>query len=232
MRDFRDAKAMARTLRQALAAKGVELSNSESLELIAQALGARDWNTLAALIQAEPLAAAEAPTVAAPAPEPPVPPPGAPAPTGQRFSPELEASLHRAVASATARSHSHTTLEHLLAALLDDPDAHAVMAACAVDIPTLRQSVAGFLDGLKLPPPEPDDGPAPTAGFHRVIQRAVIHVQTANRYPVTGANVLVAIFSERESHAARFLAERGLDRYDAVNFIAHGVVKKGGGAAA
>jgi len=234
MRDFRDAKAMARTLRQALAAKGLAISNSESLELVAQSLGARDWNTLAALIQAEPPATAEAPAAAAPAPDPPAPPPGAPAPTPasrQGFSPELETSLYRAVASASARGHSHTTVEHLLASLLDDPDARAVMAACAVDLATLRQSLTGFLDGLKLPPPEPDWTQAPTDAFHRVVRRAVIHVQSAGRYPVTGANVLVAIFSERESHAARFLAERGMDRYDAVNFIAHGVVKKGGAAA-
>src|SRR5580658_5991575 len=108
MRDFRDAKAMARTLRQALAAKGVTITNSESLELIAKALGAKDWNTLAAMIQA-----AEPVEAATPRPSP---SPASPPSTGQRFSPELEASLHRAVALAVERKHQYTTLEHLLAA--------------------------------------------------------------------------------------------------------------------
>jgi hypothetical protein len=224
MRDFRDAKAMARTLRQALAAKGVTITNSESLELIAKALGAKDWNTLAAMIQA-----AEPVEAATPRPSP---SPASPPSTGQRFSPELEASLHRAVALAVERKHQYTTLEHLLAALVEDADAATVMRACQVDLPALRQILTGYLDNeLTSLVWDGAETAGPTAGFHRVVQRAVIHVQSAGPYPVTGANLLLAIFSERESHAAAFLAQHGLNRYDAVNFIANGVVKPEGPAA-
>jgi hypothetical protein len=223
MRDFRDAKAMARTLRQALAAKGMKLSNSEALELVARMLGLRDWNTLAAAIQAAETADEAPPTPAPKRPEPSV---------RQFFSPELEATLHRSVASANRRKHEYTTVEHLLLELLEDADAAAVLEACAVDVAALRMSLIGYVDEQLGGLVKEDGGePAPTAGFHRVIQRAVIHVQSSGRYAVTGANVLVAIFSERESRAYALLTEAGLTRFDAVNFIAHGVRKDGGKAA-
>jgi hypothetical protein len=228
MRDFRDAKAMARTLRSALAAKGLKISNSDSLELIAQAFGVRDWNTLSAMLRAEP---PDPPKAAAP----PTPPAAErPARSGfAGFSRHLEETLHRAVAFANQRKHQYTTLEHLLRALADDPDAAAVMKACAVHIDWLKTAVAGYLDtGLNSMVVEDVEDARPSPAFQRVIQRAVIHVQTAGQPEVTGANVLVAIFSERESHAARFLLEQKLTRYDAVNFIAHGVAKGGGTAAA
>ena len=149
------------------------------------------------------------------------------------FSPALERSLHRALTVANERKHEYATLEHLLLALCEDDDAGAVMRACDVDVDELRETMAEYvddeLDGLII-----DDGEdaKPTAGFQRVIQRAVIHVQNSGRDEVTGANVLVALFAERESHAAYFLAERDMTRYDAVNFISHGIAKKPGAAEA
>ncbi|MFP4519589.1 MAG: ATP-dependent Clp protease ATP-binding subunit ClpA [Oceanicaulis sp.] len=149
------------------------------------------------------------------------------------FSPALEKSLHRALTAANERKHEYATLEHLLLALCEDDDAGAVMRACDVDVDELRETMTEYvddeLDGLIV-----DDGEdaKPTAGFQRVIQRAVIHVQNSGRDEVTGANVLVALFAERESHAAYFLAERDMTRYDAVNFISHGIAKKPGAAEA
>src|SRR6185437_914345 len=145
------------------------------------------------------------------------------------FSRHLEESLHRAVAYANQRKHEYATLEHLLLSLIDDEDAASVMRACDVDLAALKKSLINYLD-TELRSLIVDDGEdaKPTAGFQRVIQRAVIHVQSSGRDEVTGANVLVAVFSERESHAAYFLQEQDMTRYDAVNFIAHGIAKKAG----
>jgi len=145
------------------------------------------------------------------------------------FSRNLEETLHRAVAFANQRKHEYATLEHLLLSLAEDQDAASVMRACEVDLAALKKSLLNYLD-TELKSLVVDDGEEakPTAGFQRVIQRAVIHVQSSGREEVTGANVLVAIFSERESHAAYFLQEQDMTRYDAVNFIAHGIAKKAG----
>ncbi|HEY8571330.1 ATP-dependent Clp protease ATP-binding subunit ClpA [Phenylobacterium sp.] len=145
------------------------------------------------------------------------------------FSRQLEESLHRAVAYANQRKHEYATLEHLLLSLVDDEDAAGVMRACDVDLAALRTTLTNYVDN-ELRSLVVDDGEdaKPTAGFQRVIQRAVIHVQSSGREEVTGANVLVAIFSERESHAAYFLQEQDMTRYDAVNYIAHGIAKKAG----
>ncbi len=145
------------------------------------------------------------------------------------FSRQLEESLHRAVAYANQRKHEYATLEHLLLSLVDDEDAAGVMRACDVDLGSLRTTLTNYVDN-ELRSLVVDDGEdaKPTAGFQRVIQRAVIHVQSSGREEVTGANVLVAIFSERESHAAYFLQEQDMTRYDAVNYIAHGIAKKAG----
>jgi ATP-dependent Clp protease ATP-binding subunit ClpA len=145
------------------------------------------------------------------------------------FSRNLEETLHRAVAYANQRKHEYATLEHLLLSLADDQDAAAVMRACNVDLTTLKKNLANYLDTeLKSLIVEDGEDAKPTAGFQRVIQRAVIHVQSSGRDEVSGANVLVAVFSERESHAAFFLQEQDMTRYDAVNFIAHGIAKKAG----
>ncbi len=145
------------------------------------------------------------------------------------FSRSLEQALHRALALASDRSHEYATLEHLLLALVDDKDAASVMRACSVDVDQLRRNLENYVDNdlASLVMATGDDA-KPTAGFQRVIQRAVIHVQSSGREEVTGANVLVAIFAERESHAAYFLQEQDMTRYDAVNFISHGIAKKPG----
>src|ERR1700757_3457535 len=145
------------------------------------------------------------------------------------FSRNLEQSLHRALALANERHHEYATLEHLLLALLDDQDAAAVMRACNVDLEKLRRGLVAYLESeLENLVSEGSEDSKPTAGFQRVIQRAVIHVQSSGREEVTGANVLVAIFAERESHAAYFLQEQDMTRYDAVNYISHGIAKRPG----
>jgi ATP-dependent Clp protease ATP-binding subunit ClpA len=143
------------------------------------------------------------------------------------FSNTLEQAIHAALALANARRHELATLEHLLLALIDEPDAAKVMKACSVDLDELRKTLTDFIDDdLSTLVTDVDGSEAvPTAAFQRVIQRAVIHVQSSGRTEVTGANVLVAIFAERESNAAYFLQEQDMTRYDAVNFIAHGVAK-------
>jgi ATP-dependent Clp protease ATP-binding subunit ClpA len=145
------------------------------------------------------------------------------------FSRPFEETLHRAIALATQRKHEYATLEHLLLALIDDADAAKVMNACDVDLEALRKTLTDYVDvELKALVVDGGEDAKPTAGFQRVMQRAIIHVQSSGRDDVTGANVLVAIFSERESHAAYFLQQQEMTRYDAVNFIAHGVAKKAG----
>ena len=143
------------------------------------------------------------------------------------FSSTLEQAIHKALSQANERSHEFATLEHLLLALLDEPDAQQVMRACDVDIVQLRQSLTEYVeDELSTLVTDVEGSEAvPTAAFQRVIQRAAIHVQSSGRTEVTGANVLVAMFAERESNAAYFLQDQNMTRYDAVNFIAHGVAK-------
>ena len=145
------------------------------------------------------------------------------------FSNSLEESLHRAIEFANERHHEYATLEHLLLSLIDDRDASSVMRACNVDIERLRAKLTDFLDkeltNLIL---DQDSEAQPTASFQRVIHRAVVHVQSSGREEVTGANVLVAVFAERESNAAYFLQEQDMTRFDAVNFISHGISKRAG----
>ncbi len=143
------------------------------------------------------------------------------------LSQNLEKTLHRALASATERRHEYATLEHLLLALCDDADAIAVMKACNVSVDQLRQVSKQFVDDdLKGLISGAGDDPKPTSGFQRVVQRAAIHVQSSGREEVTGANVLVALFSERESHAVYFLQSQEMTRLDAVNYISHGIAKR------
>ncbi|PHR61315.1 MAG: ATP-dependent Clp protease ATP-binding subunit ClpA, partial [Robiginitomaculum sp.] len=143
------------------------------------------------------------------------------------FSNTLETAIHSALSLANERHHELATLEHLLLALVDEPDAVKVMVACGVDLDELRRDLVKFVDNDLDSLVSDVDGTeaAPTTGFQRVIQRAAIHVQSSGRSEVTGANVLVAIFAERESHAAYFLQQQDMTRYDAVNFISHGVAK-------
>ena len=144
------------------------------------------------------------------------------------FAQSLEKTLHTALANAAERSHEYATLEHLLLALIDDADAAQVMEACGVDLGELGEVVKQYLDqeyqSLKT---EEKGDPAPTAGFQRVIQRAILHVQSSGKDTVTGANVLVALFSERDSYAVYFLQQQDMSRLDAVSFISHGIGKGG-----
>jgi ATP-dependent Clp protease ATP-binding subunit ClpA len=145
------------------------------------------------------------------------------------FSQGLEKALHQALTFANERHHEYATLEHLLLALIDDAEAAAVMRACNVDLDELKHTVLTYIDTeLDNLVTGYDEDSKPTAGFQRVIQRAVIHVQSSGREEVSGANVLVAIFAERESHAAYFLQEQQMTRYDAVNYISHGIAKRPG----
>jgi hypothetical protein len=212
MRDFRDAKAMAHTLRGALATKGHKITNSESLELIAQAFGVSDWNTLSAVIREE--AAGRHNNAAAPQ-----------SPTS--------ATIHRALAYARQRKHQYVTLEHLLLALIDDVDASAVMKACKVDLGGLKEKLTKYIDDdLKTLAIYDSVEPKHTAGFQRVVrQRAAHYAEERGRPNWTGAELLVAIFGERQSPAARLLGEQDMTREDALNFIIHGIAMGGGDAA-
>ncbi|MBY8829319.1 ATP-dependent Clp protease ATP-binding subunit ClpA [Hephaestia mangrovi] len=144
------------------------------------------------------------------------------------FASALETTLHKALEAASARRHEYATLEHLLLALIDDEHASKVMSACNVDLGDLKATVAHYLDteldALKV---DAATDPSPTSGFQRVVQRAILHVQSSGRDEVTGANVLVALFSERESYAVYFLQQQDMSRLDAVSFISHGVGKGG-----
>ncbi len=143
------------------------------------------------------------------------------------FTNSLEEALHRALAAANERHHELATLEHLLLALIDEADAAQVMRACGVDLEELRGALTAYVDEQLSNLVSDAEGTeaTPTTGFHRVIQRAAAHVQSSGRSEVTGANILVAIFHERESYAVYFLQEQDMSRYDAKNFIAHGVAK-------
>ena len=228
MRDFRDAKAMAQTLRATLAAMGFKITVSQSLELIAQAFGVSDWNTLSAAIRAgatavpgdtpRPLPAAESAKT-----------PGNPT---NPLSGQLQFTLNQAFAYAKGRKHEEITVEHLLLLLLDDADASRVMKACGVDLGELQKKLTDYIDN-EMKSQTTDDGasPRPTIEFQRVLQRALFHVQSAGRYPVGSTNVLVAMFSEKATRAVELLNEQGMTRLDAVNFITHGSPKGEGDAA-
>jgi Glyoxalase superfamily protein/Clp amino terminal domain, pathogenicity island component len=201
MRDFRDAKAMAHTLRAALAAKGHKLTVSQSLELIAQAFGVADWNTLSAAIHAGAVG---------------------PAPTASPPMFPRTATLHRALAYAVARNHDYQTLEHLLLALIDDVDACAVMKACKVDLGALKNKLTHYINNdLKPMAIDRSGEPKRSAGFQRVLLRAVHYAEGRGR-EWTGAELLLAIFAERESPAAQLLGEQGMTHQDAVNFMIQG----------
>ena len=146
------------------------------------------------------------------------------------LTPSLETAIESALSLAAELDQEYATLEHLLFALIDDPDAAEVMEACKVDLQKLRLDLTKYVneDLSSLVNTDANGRVQPTAGFQRVVQRAIQHVDISGRDEVTGANILISIFSERESHAAYFLQEQDMTRYDAVNFISHGVAKKPG----
>jgi ATP-dependent Clp protease ATP-binding subunit ClpA len=145
------------------------------------------------------------------------------------LSRNLEKSVHRALTCANERRHEYATLEHLLLALTEDQDAAVVLLACSVDLDRLCREVLHYVDKelANLVATHGDEA-KPTTSFQRVLQRAAIHVQSSGREEVTGANVLVAMFAERESQAVYFLTEQGMTRFDAVNFMSHGTAKAPG----
>ncbi|GAL05068.1 ATP-dependent Clp protease ATP-binding subunit ClpA [Photobacterium aphoticum] len=140
---------------------------------------------------------------------------------------ELEASLNGAFARAREKRHEFMTVEHLLLALLENAAAQEALLACRADLETLRKELDSFIEQTTPLIPVDDESreTQPTLSFQRVLQRAVFHVQSSGRSEVTGANVLVAIFSEQESHAAYLLKKSDISRLDVVNFISHGTVK-------
>ena len=145
------------------------------------------------------------------------------------LSRSLEQALHNAIKLASERHHEYATLEHLLLALMDDADASQVMKACNVDMDALKKSVQKYIDeDLSTLVLDDSEEAKPTTGFQRVVQRAVLHVQNSGRDEVTGANVLVALFTERESHAVYFLQEQNMNRLDAMSYISHGIAKRPG----
>jgi ATP-dependent Clp protease ATP-binding subunit ClpA len=145
------------------------------------------------------------------------------------FSQNLEQALHKALEYANERHHEYATLEHLLLGLIDDRDAAAVMRACNVNLDELRRRITNYLDSeLEGLVRKGAADAQPTTSFQRVIHRAVVHVQSSGREEVTGANVLIAIFAERESHAAFFLQEQEMTRFDAVQYVSHGIAKRPG----
>jgi hypothetical protein len=235
MRDFRDAKAMAQTLRAALAAMGSRITVSQSLELIAKAFGLGDWNTLSAAIRS--------PTTAAPGDVSPQAAPNTAAagiagdtqspPAPKPLSAELVSTLNQVFAFAKAQRHELITVEHLALFILAEADISRVMQALGANLDELRKKLVDNIDRtLTL---EMTQGaapaPTPTLGFQRVLQRAVFHVQQANRHPVKAIDVFVAIFSEKHSHAVQLFGAQGVARIDVVNYMTHGLVKGRGGPA-
>ena len=221
MRDFRDAKAMARTLRDALKAKAVEITHAEALELIAKAFGYDNWNILSAKIEAAEPATSDGVAIRG----------EAAASRSNAHSPQFPttATMHRALAHAIQRKHQYETLEHLLLALTDDVDASAVMKACKVDLDALKETLTSYLDNDLINMAINDGGePKQSAGFQRVLQRAAHYAEGRGLPNRTGAELLVAIFVESESPAARLLGEQDMTRQDAINFVIHGISKGAG----
>ena len=139
---------------------------------------------------------------------------------------ELEVSLHMAFMDARQKRHELITVEHLLLAMLDNPSASEVLNSCGANLEKLREDIVGHIEEHTPKVSGKDDvDTQPTLGFQRVIQRAMLHVQSSGKKEVTGANVLVAIFGEKDSHAVYFLHQQGITRLDVVNFIAHGIAK-------
>ena len=145
------------------------------------------------------------------------------------LSKDLERALNESFKQARAQRHEFITVEHLLLALLDDPAALKVLSACSANVEALRGDLAEFIDATTpMVSGEDEVDTQPTLGFQRVLQRAVFHVQSSGKAEVTGANVLVAIFSEQESQAVYFLKTQDISRLDIVNYITHGVSKSEG----
>jgi hypothetical protein len=202
MRDYRDAKNMAHTLREALAEKQCRITVGDSLELVARLFGVPDWNTLSALIKGSG-------------------PAGAPTARKQQssleFSPTAEAALVRAVRLGNDQGVSEASVEHLLLSLTEDPDAAAILKACEVETRSIRDLLAQSMNAGRSDKSAGMDV-APSPAFQRVVQRAILDVQASGGGSITGADFLVAIFSEQESTAVKILEEHGMNRARAMEF--------------
>lgn len=213
MRDFRDAKMMARTLRSALATKGLKVSNSQSLELVAEMFGTADWNTLAATINEVAHGARKGNS--------------SPSPSNVKSDPvrplsaEFKTTLRRALDHANRRKHEYATLEHLLLSLIDDTDVAAVMKTCNADLGALREKLISYLDNeLKKIVVAYGGDSNPSAAFQRVLQRAALLAQELGHPEVMGSHALVGMSSEWKSPAAQLLGEQGMTRQDVTNLLA------------
>jgi hypothetical protein len=202
MRDFRDAKTMAHMLRETLAAKHCRITVGESLELIAKLFGAADWNTLSAFIKR----ADEAPNAGE----------ATGRGNGPQFAPTLERTLHEALRAAGERGHAESTVEHLLLALTEDPDATAMMKAAAVDPAAIREILKHSAQ-MEIGPRDGNwDPPSPTPPFQRSVQRAILNTQASGERIITGADLLLALLSEEDTAAVQLLREHGFDRGSAM----------------
>jgi hypothetical protein len=196
MRDYRDAKVMARTLREALAAKHHKITVGESLEMIAHLFGVADWNTLSAVIKRSE---------------------GAPAPAGAhdkgghlQFAPTTEDALHGALSLASDKGHDQATVEHLLLALTKDPDAAAIMKARTVDLGAMRKQISEAIEMGNAGSSSGGLNPTPSPAFQKVVQRAILNVKRAGGASVTGAHLLNAIVWHEDTVASRILREHGI----------------------
>lgn len=205
MRDYRDAKNMAHTLREALAEKHCKITVGESLELVAHMFGISDWNTLSALIKRSDAQANASASHKQPA--------------RLQFAAVTEAALRRSLSAAADRGQSQASVEHLLLSLTEDPDAMAVMKACGINPPTIRELLARSLEGKSSDELIDFKDPTPSAAFKRVVQRAILELQAAGGGTLTGADICIAIFTDHDSAAARMLEEHGFNRARAVKFV-------------
>ena len=223
------AKEAVARLREFLAADGINLKQTHAYEALARTLGYANWNTLQASLSATPLTEAASPAATVPADkhttrtgEVVTEPRAAGKGLGVRLSPSLEQSLHRAISLATELHHEHAALEHLLLSLTEDQDAASVLLAVNVNMEHLRKALTDHIDNKldHLATTEPVTA-KPTTGFQRVVQRAILHVQNSGGGEVTGANVVVALFGEPESHAVKDLQQQGVTKLGVVNYIAN-----------
>ena len=212
MRDFRDAKTMAQTLRATLAAQGLKIIVSQSLELIAKIFGVPDWNTLAAAIHRGAHASGDTASSR----------PRASTTWPSEFTREFESTLLRAQADANKCEHEFVTLEHLLLALLADADASAAMKASTPDLQPLREQLVTYIEkDLKtLVAVDREFGATPSVAFRRVVYRAVARVKGLNR-KTTGADVLAAMFDQTDSPAIWLLTEHGITQENIIHFVAN-----------
>jgi hypothetical protein len=200
MRDYRDAKSMAHLLRDELAARNYKITVGESLELIARLFGVADWNTLSALIKNSD----------------PEPNPAGARGQAPRFAPTMEAALLRSLRAAGERGQVESTVEHLLLSLTENPDAAAIMKAGGVDPTTIRELLARSIESVSPGDRRSRIDPTPSPAFQRVVQRAILDAQASGEWNITGAHLLLAIFSEQDTTAVRILREHGFDRSAAV----------------